>query len=331
MQQRLKSVTIQLAARNGGLDQVDRSIYPRSACGRQVNSCFLGIFLLVLVLAQGSAWGQQPTADDGEVAPNESTRRIKPELPFKPGKNWLRSTLDYEVWIDLKKKQILVGGRICLREGLLEMFSCPVGTKEHEAIVSANTPARFVHAGLVAIGARPGPPVQFQPKYKPAQGTEVEVTVIWKDLKGKEHRVRAQQWVKQTKTGKALEYPWVFAGSGFWTDERTGKQYYNADGGEFICVSNFSTAMLDLPVESSDANDTLMFCAFTERIPPRGTRVYLLLTPKLKKAKVKVDPDGKEKKTTPKSGTAKPSASDQEPTKEQPGKTPTKEKADAGP
>ena len=44
------------------------------------------------------------------------------------------------------------------------------------------------------------------------------------------------------KTGKAMTYPWVFAGSRFWTDEETGKQYYQAEGGDFICVSNFGTA-----------------------------------------------------------------------------------------
>ncbi len=163
------------------------------------------------------------------------------------------------------------------------MFACPRGTKEHEAVVSANTPARYVHGGLMAVGAEPGRPVQFQPDYQPAQGVEVDVTVIWKDEQAEEHRTKAQEWVKHTKTGKALEYPWVFAGSGFWVDEEAGERFYYADGGELICVSNFSTAMLDLPVQSSDANDTLLFTAFTDRIPPLETRVFLLLTPKLKK------------------------------------------------
>ena len=37
---------------------------------------------------------------------------------------------------------------------------------------------------------------------------------------------------------------------------------------------------MDLPVESSDANADLMFKAFTERIPPLGTPVTLVLTVK---------------------------------------------------
>ena len=46
-----------------------------------------------------------------------------------------------EVWVDAKRKRVIVGGQICLRQGLLEMFACPRGTKEHESIVSVNTKA----------------------------------------------------------------------------------------------------------------------------------------------------------------------------------------------
>jgi hypothetical protein len=209
-----------------------------------------------------------------------------------------------------------------LREGLLEMFACPKGTKEHESIVSVHTPARYVHAALVALGAQPGPAVQFEPTYKPAQGTEVAVEVFWKekgkekgkgkDEQGEEHRVKAQEWIKHVKTGKELESPWVFAGSGFWTDEEGKEQFYFGDGGEFVCVSNFSTATLDLPVESSAANDTLLFAAFTERIPPRDTPVMLILTPKLEK------PD---KGAEPKEPAAKKEPEKTEPEKTEPEKT----------
>ncbi len=233
--------------------------------------------------------------------PDPSAAKKRDPLPIDLGETWVRATKDFEVWVDFKKKQVLLGGSVCLREGMLEMFACPQGTKEHESVVSVNSPASFVHAALMAIGAKPGPTVQFQPEYRPAGGTEVEVTVVWKDPEGKEHRVRAQEWVKHNPTGKPLEYPWVFAGSGFWKDEGAGERYYYADGGELICVSNFSTAMLDLPVASSDANDSLMFSAFTEHIPPRGTRVCLILTPKL---------DAKEQKdrkaTEPAKGASKP-------------------------
>ena len=38
--------------------------------------------------------------------------------------------------------------------------------------------------------------------------------------------------------------------------------------------------MMDLPVPSSQSNDALLYHAFTEKIPPIGTRVRMVLTPK---------------------------------------------------
>jgi hypothetical protein len=70
----------------------------------------------------------------------------------------------------------------------------------------------------------------------------------------------------------------VFAGSSFWTDPADGTEYYQADGGDLICVSNFPTAMLDLPVESSQSNEALLFEAFAGRVPPRGTAVELIFS-----------------------------------------------------
>ena len=218
----------------------------------------------------------QPTAGQADAAVAKRSLSKDP-----PGMKRLMP--DYDVWIDPKNKRVVVDGTVCLREGQLEMFACPKGTKEHESIVAVDTKAYAVHAGLLALGAQVGTPVEFQPKYKPATGTEIDVSVVWLDRNGVAHNDRAQDWVRNVKTGKAMESPWVFAGSGFWFDEVTKTKHYLAETGDFICVSNFPSAMLDLPVESSQGNDDLLFDAFTERIPPLGTRVRLVLTPKLKK------------------------------------------------
>lgn len=200
--------------------------------------------------------------------------------PFAPPPNLVRLAKDFDIWLDQERKLVIVDGKVVLREGQLEMFACPKQTKEHESIVAINCKAQFVHAGLLALGAEPGRPVQFDPEYRPASGPIVEVYVLWKDGKGN-HKVRAQEWIQQTKTGKPLEYPFVFAGSGFHVDEVSGEKYYLADGGDFICVSNFTSATLDLPVASSQENSALSFRAFTERIPPVGTPIRLELAPKL--------------------------------------------------
>jgi hypothetical protein len=192
--------------------------------------------------------------------------------------DWVRISPEDEVWLDLKEKRVAVGGQVCLTRGFLEMFACPRGTKEHESIVSLNSKAYPIHAGLLAIGAKPGHPVKYQPEYIPAEGPVIQVLVQWKDDQGQTRVVPAQHWVRHVKTGKQMPYDWVFAGSGFWRDEFTGEETYYAEGGEVICLSNFGTAMLDLPVASSQDNSQLLFQAFTERIPERETPVTLILS-----------------------------------------------------
>ena len=223
-----------------------------------------GVLALVAAAAFAQETSDEPTTGGGAVPAG-----------------LVRLAEDYDVWIDPKRKIVVVDGKVCLREGQLEMFACPKGTKEHESIVAVNSKASFVHAGLLAVGAKQGTPVKFDPEYTPATGTEVEVLVLWKDKEGKKHKVRAQQWIRNTQTQKPMSYRWVFAGSSFWVDEQTGEKLYNGDIGDFICVSNFPTATLDLPVKSSQENSSLLFEAFTEQIPELGTKVRLVLVPKV--------------------------------------------------
>jgi hypothetical protein len=82
-----------------------------------------------------------------------------------------------------------------------------------------------------------------------------------------------------------MTQPWVFAGSGFWKDPETGKEYYMAEAGDLICVSNFTTATLDVPIESTQANEGLKFEANPDKVPALGTPVRIVLTPKLKDEK----------------------------------------------
>jgi hypothetical protein len=211
------------------------------------------------------------------LATAEEAAAPPPKLPAPEGAT--RLAPNFDVWLDAKRGVVLVDGQVSLRRGMLEMFACIRNTKEHEAVVSANTQAFLVHAALLRLGAESGHPAQFVPEFKPPTGTEIDVSVEWLDPQGKLQTARAQDWIRDMKTGKAMAYPWVFAGSRFWTDEETGKQYYQAEGGDFICVSNFGTAALDIPVESSQSNEALEFEAFTERIPPLGTPVRLVLKP----------------------------------------------------
>ena len=235
----------------------------------------LSAFVMALLTTNVS--GQAP-ADKAQPKAAEQGKAVS-----KTSSGFVKLTKEHDVWIDPKRKWVVVDGIVCLREGQLEMFACPRDTKEHESVVAVNAKARYVHAALLAVGSRVGHPVKFDPKYVPATGTVVDIAVLWRDKKGVKQVMRAQDWVQNFRSKKALPYPWVFGGSGFWTDDSTGERHYYGDGGDFICVSNFPSATLDLPVASSQANSNLTFMANTENIPSQGTKVRLVLMPRIAK------------------------------------------------
>jgi hypothetical protein len=227
------------------------------------------LLMLVFTFGWPHAWAEP--ADTPAVPPAAEPDR-HPELK--------RLSPTEQVWVDPVKKEVVVAGRIAMADGPIEVFACPEKTKEHEAIVATRSSARLIHAALLAIGLDPGSPVSFDPDYVAARGPAVAIRMRWKDAEGKLQEARGQDWIRNTRTGKPLDADWVFAGSSFWKDPQDGQEYYQADGGDLVCVSNFPTATLDLTIESSQSNEALLFEAFEGRVPPRGTEVEMILSAK---------------------------------------------------
>jgi hypothetical protein len=202
----------------------------------------------------------------------------KVEKTFGDPPGMVRLDPTSHVWADKKNRRVVVDGYVALRAGQLEMLACPVFTKEHESVVAVFSKAQTVHAGLLAVGAKQGEPVKWEPEYKPPTGSEIRVMALWRDAEGKRKTIDAREWVRVVGTDdKTLDTNFVFAGSIFWEDPDTGEKRYMAESGDLICVSNFSTATLDIPMRSSQVNSGLMFSAFTDRIPPSGTPIRLVL------------------------------------------------------
>ncbi|MBX3422492.1 MAG: hypothetical protein KF752_13140 [Pirellulaceae bacterium] len=201
------------------------------------------------------------------------------EKTFGPPKDAKLLTPKERVWVDRQHGRLIVDGYIAVQEGPLEMLACPVFTKEHESIVALFCKAATVHAGLLAIGARVGKPVQWDPEYRPPSGSQIQIHALWLDEGGERHKIDVRQWIRQAGPGdKHLQHHWVFAGSGFWEDPDSKLKRYLAESGDLICVSNFSTATLDIPTKSTEANAGLLYVAYSSRIPKPGTPVRLVLT-----------------------------------------------------
>lgn len=238
--------------------------------------------LVALLLYQpddAGRWSVPQAAALADAAPGSSEPpRAAPSKKIPSGRNVYLEILEDG------RRRVLVSARVCLREGELEQFLCRKQTKEHEAILAADVDARDIHKALLAAGAVAGSPVKYGPPYEPATGSKIRVLVQYE----KDRQVvtePAQRWIRNTRTKKDLEYDWVFAGSRFIPDpmDRNRPDFYAANDGDLICVSNFDTAMLDLPVQSSKDNQDLTFEAHTARIPARDTSVVVILEPIIEK------------------------------------------------
>ncbi|HUE17239.1 MAG TPA: YdjY domain-containing protein, partial [Planctomycetaceae bacterium] len=306
---------------------------------RRPNTCFTSLAILGAVTCLAVPLR---AADPGKTAAAGSP-------VGKPADGLVSLNPNGTVLLDREGKRLLVKTHIVLREGVLEMLCCPAQTKEHESILAVDSRAYVIHAGLLALGAKPGTPVQYRPEFKPPTGQPIDIFLQWSDAQGKRHRVKAQEWIrygthrmfvapfeklpvglilpernddlpiryfakfkeltwfgpmsaaqrdkllplspdaayqKAIRTffaqgqSRQLDAGWVFVGSGYYVDEKTGEKSYLAEGGDLICVSNFPTAMLDLSVKSTDKQDEgLLFEPWTERVPPRGTEVTMELVP----------------------------------------------------
>lgn len=228
-----------------------------------------------------------PTFPDGPAA----TPEVLPARPEVSAKSKFKAFDTQDLLLmetaEDGRKRVMFVAEVCLRGNvMLEVFCCKKNTKEHEAIVSVDLDARLIHAALLAAGAESGKPVQFvnqrtqEAEYKPASGQRIGVTVCYRQGDAV-HTARAQDWIIDQESKKAMAYDWVFAGSRFVKDpdRPAAPPYYTANSGEVISISNFLDSMLDVPVKVSDSNKDLHFRAAREKVPPLGSKVWVILTP----------------------------------------------------
>lgn len=183
------------------------------------------------------------------------------------------------VWIDKQHKTVVLLGTTCKAGYPLEFFAT-YPDRSYESVVVIYTKPSVVHAALLALGAKPGKPVAYEPTFVPPSGNVVNIDVAWKDAQGKPQKARAQDWIREIKTKKPLDVSWVFTGSRFYEDKETGVKSYLADRGDFISVLNLPTALLDVPIKSASALESRIFEG-AENLPAPGTPVTITLKPQL--------------------------------------------------
>lgn len=196
-----------------------------------------------------------------------------------------------KIKVNLREKCIEVTGRFCLEEGILDYLGVMTGGQEYESVIALDCKGSLLHAGLLALGAVPGPTQQLiealkkdppkDRKIPEHAGTPLDITFEW-EKDGKILRSSASLTVVNRKTGKAQHAGrWIFTGSYFAKDPEDDKEYYMADiDRALIGVLDTPSAVINFshdagnPYEAEDAgyevNKTL--------VPPKNTPVKLIIT-----------------------------------------------------
>jgi hypothetical protein len=185
------------------------------------------------------------------------------------------------VHVDPVKREIAFPAEVCLRQGLLEFLVCAWQTKTHESILHTKARGSHVHAALLLLGLSPGKTARWSgqgaaARFLPAAGAKLKITLSWKDPKGKLVAADPMSWIKTDPRAKVPpSREWVFVGS----EVLPGNRYWADVDGEIISVTNFRSAVIDVPFQSSNADAERWLYANTGAIPADGTKVTVTIRP----------------------------------------------------
>ncbi|MEM1211414.1 MAG: YdjY domain-containing protein [Planctomycetota bacterium] len=193
------------------------------------------------------------------------------------------ATLPAGITIDRDRKLVQLDAKVVLREGWLELLACTPGTKEHESILSVNTPPSVIHFALLTIGAEPGSPIRIESRGEelvaiPPSGSVIAIELTYED-DGQAVTVPANQWVyNEASQAVMADNHWVFAGSKLREFEEGAAYIADLDGAA-VSLVNFGSELLAKPNRLTDSNAVHgeNFVVNTEVIPPLGTPVTLTL------------------------------------------------------
>lgn len=179
---------------------------------------------------------------------------------------------------DARRKQVRVECEMLACDAPLEFFCCVKGTNDYEAMIRAQIKPSDLHLAMLAIGLKPGQPIQYSEATKrwvPPSGPPLQISMEY-EKDGKTVSVPSWKWMRDVKTKKpAPPFTWVFTGSRVLPD---GK--YAADmTGYLVSIVNFDLTVVDIPKLASSSNDLLEWERNPDTTPKAGTKVTMVIEP----------------------------------------------------
>ena len=180
--------------------------------------------------------------------------------------------------VDVANKQVRIECENIACPAPLEFFVVVAGGPEHEAALRSRVKPSNVHLALLMIGIEPGSPIKYSEaaqKWSPPHGPPVSLSLEF-EKNGKTVNVPAYKIIRDIRTKKAMPATtWIFAGSRPLPDGT-----YGADAaGYLVNIVNFDLAMIDVPALVSNSNETLLWEADNDLLPPPNAAVTLIIEP----------------------------------------------------
>jgi hypothetical protein len=183
--------------------------------------------------------------------------------------------------VDRIAGSVRVPGVIALREGWLEQAVCRQGSRDHESLITVAMPPSSIHAALLLAGLTPGRPGHWRVRddasleLVPPTGDAVLIEVEWIDSVGSAQRGPLSAWINTA--GAAAPDAFVFAGSVM--RDRASNPYVADQSGSVVGLVTFGdepiASVAVVPDRADIAEPSLK--AWTERIPPEGTAVTVVI------------------------------------------------------
>lgn len=178
----------------------------------------------------------------------------------------------------------------CLKNGWLEQIACSPNTREYEALLVVETAPQQIHASLLMAGFQPGSPGSWAwegdvVSFTPPTGDALDVLVRYAGPSGETIEEPVRNWIAD-HLGQASfpAEPWIFAGSRFAPNPpRMGPgEHYVADmTGSIIGLVTFGDEVIGFSrvLSGDSAVQSPEWEVATDRVPPLGTPVTLILRP----------------------------------------------------
>ena len=250
------------------------------------------VALVTLVIIGQSCASPQPLVDGAHAKAAPPPRASEPKLV----------RIGSDIVVNLANSEVVIGAQVAARIGWLEQLVCKAGTREHESLLAVEAKPKLIHAALLAAGITHGSPgewIELAPdssgkailQLRPPTGSPVEILVRWKSGDD-EHESKLCDWVRRVpddSTANALvPFPcnrFVFAGSRVRPNPPSlgpGEHYVADYTGSIVGLVTFGDEVIAFEEVIPDRVDIAapLWEAWTDRIPPEGTPVDLVIRPR---------------------------------------------------